>query len=235
MPSIFPQFSEIKALVSEKQDGSMSLSDTSKNGKLKNIENRKRYFTKVGLNRKRIITARLVHGNHIAFVDRYSPDAIPETDGLITTDLSVVLAVTGADCYPVYLYDVKKKMIGLVHVGWLGAVKYAASETIHAMQERGSNPYDIAVAIGPGICQKHYSIPEERVPLFKDYPEAFLQKDHQTFLDIKKIIRCQLEESGVTNIIDSEECTYCLPEKYFSYRRDKPEIIEAQIASITLL
>ena len=36
------------------------------------------------------------------------------------------------------------------------------------------------------------------------------------------------------NIKMSYECTFCEKEKYFSYRRDKPEEIEAMLAYITI-
>ena len=234
MIQFFKQFPEIIATISEKKDGSMRLSPKSENWLSKNIENRKRYFEKVGLGKKKVIAAHLVHGNRIALVDHNSPDYILETDGLVTTDPAVALAITVADCYPVYFYDEKKRMIGLAHVGWSGAVRNILADMIELMKREGSDPAGIAVAIGPGICQKDYPIPPERAALFENYPEAILKKEGQLFLDIKKIIYRQLKENGIVMISGSGECTSCLPEKYFSYWRDKPEIIEVMVAVIGL-
>lgn len=200
-----------------------------------NIENRKQYFKKAGLAEKKIVAAHLVHGNHVAFVDHSSSDYILETDGLITNDSSVALAITVADCYPVYLYDKKKGIFGLLHVGWQGAAKNIVVEAIRSMKVKGSDPAEIAVVIGPGICQEHYDIPLERAIFFKNYSEAISEKDGQLYFDIKKIIYRQLKESTITTIFDSGECTYCLSEKYFSYRRDKPRNIEVMVAVIGIL
>ncbi|MDP3957287.1 MAG: peptidoglycan editing factor PgeF [bacterium] len=232
MQTFLRQFPEIIAVLSEKKDGSMRLLPKPEDWLSEIIENRKQYFKKVGLSGKKVIAAHLVHGNRVAFVDRNSPDYILETDGLVTADSSVALAITVADCYPVYFYDEKKGMIGLVHVGWSGAVKNIVADTIGLMKKEGSNPRDIAVSIGPGICQKHYNIPPERAALFENYPNVILKDGEQLYLDIKGIIYHQLKENGIVMIADSGECTSCLHEKYFSYRRDKPKKIEAMVAVI---
>src|SRR3990167_7820179 len=112
MFTFFKQFSEIQAVLSEKKDGSMRLLPKREDWLSENIENRKQYFEKVGLGGKKVIAAHLVHGNHIALVDHAPPDYILEADGLVTTDPSVALAITVADCCPVYFYDEKKRMIG---------------------------------------------------------------------------------------------------------------------------
>ncbi|MDO8566312.1 MAG: peptidoglycan editing factor PgeF [Candidatus Moranbacteria bacterium] len=235
MFAFFKQFPEIIAVLSEKKDGSMRLLPKREDWLSENIENRKQYFEKVGLDGKKVIAAHLVHGNHVAIVDHDSPDYILETDGLVTIDPAVALAITVADCYPVYFYDEKKKMMGLTHIGWSGAVKNIVADTLGLMKKEGSDPLGIAVTLGPGICQKHYLIPPERAVLFENYPEAILKKEGQLFLDIKKIIYRQLKENGIVMISDSGECTSCLSEKYFSYRRDKPEKIEAMVAVIGLV
>jgi copper oxidase (laccase) domain-containing protein len=48
-------------------------------------------------------------------------------------------------------------------------------------------------------------------------------------------MREQARRIGISeeNISDMDECTFCLPEKYFSYRRDAPAYIETQMAYIT--
>jgi YfiH family protein len=238
MDALLQKYSGVRAFVSEKKDGSMCLSGlTGARGNApdpKNASNRKQYLEKLGLWKKSIISGQLVHGNKVAFVDKNSPAYVLETDGLVTTDLQVVLTVTIADCYPVFFYDKKQRMIGLAHVGWQGAVQDVVSAVVRLMQEKGSHPEDIIVVTGPGICAQHYTIPEERVDLFNRYSGVLSQKGGAIHLDIKKIISQQLEINGVRIFIDESVCTYEHPDKYFSYRRDKPEVIEAQVAVITL-
>ncbi len=55
-------------------------------------------------------------------------------------------------------------------------------------------------------------------------------------IDLAGIVSAQLQKAGVqtNNIQTSTECTFELANKYFSYRRDKPETVEAQLAFISL-
>lgn len=239
MKSLFPKHSHVQAFFSERSDGSMRLAGLTGVGDGApdpiNQVNRTAFFEKMGLGEKKIVSAQLVHGNKVVFVDKDSPEYIHETDGLITTESDVALTITSADCFPVYLYDEKRGMIGLAHVGWQGAVKGVVTKMLQMMEESGSVAQDIEVAIGPGICQKHYAIPEERVPFCSDYSQALSEIDGKTYLDIKKIIIQQLESGGVEHIARESDCTFESPEKYFSYRRDKPAILEVHVAGIVLV
>jgi len=89
------------------------------------------------------------------------------------------------------------------------------------------------LTIGPGICDKHFEIKDDVVSSFSAYPD-FISHDSGIRVNLKGIMKKQITEAGVPseNITDSDECTYCLPEKYFSYRRDKAKPFEAQVAYI---
>lgn len=52
------------------------------------------------------------------------------------------------------------------------------------------------------------------------------------FLDLAKAVTIQLMKSGISeqHIEVSGECTFALKDKYYSYRRDKPENLETMIA-----
>ena len=56
-------------------------------------------------------------------------------------------------------------------------------------------------------------------------------------VDLLSIIKKQLLSLGVKpeNISSSDECTFCNVEKYFSYRRDKPEKAHSMIAYIVII
>jgi copper oxidase (laccase) domain-containing protein len=42
-------------------------------------------------------------------------------------------------------------------------------------------------------------------------------------IDLPGINECQLLDSGVGDVWVARECTFCLAEKYFSFRREKDE------------
>ncbi len=216
---------------SEKGDGSMYLPPV--NALPENIANRKQYFEMNGLSGKKIVIANLVHGTNVEKVGVSSEYFIPVTDALVTKESGIILTLTGADCFPVYFEDKTTGVIGIAHCGWRGIVGGIIGKTIASVIEIGGKAENIVLTIGPGICTKHFEIKEDVLSYFLPYTE-FIQRDKDIRVDLKGIIRKQASEADVLseNIIDTDECTYCLPEKYFSYRRDKPEHLEAQIAFI---
>ena len=93
------------------------------------------------------------------------------------------------------------------------------------------------VGIGPGIGPCHFEVQDDVLERFREfYEEALARRDGKTFLDLKRIARRQLVNLGLKeeSIEASPECTFCLEEKYFSARRDKPGKTEAMVAVIGL-
>jgi len=216
---------------SERIDGSMYL--PTENPLPENIANRKRFLEANNLGGRKIIVARLTHSSNVQKVDAGSEYFIPDTDALVTRSSEILLTLTGADCFPLYFEERTAGIIGLAHCGWRGIIDGVVEKTIATIIEMGGKAENIVVTIGPGICEKHFEIKEDVLPSFSEYSE-FILRDKNIRVDLKGIIKKQAGGTGIvsTNILDTNECTYCLDEKYFSYRRDKSDPIEAQIAYI---
>lgn len=198
-----------------------------------NIAHRKAFWEKQGLAGRQVAVADAVHGTRVAVVDRHAPSLVPTTDALITKTPDIVLALTGADCFPVYFEEKTAGIVGLAHCGWRGIIGGIVAETIAAIENAGGKKENIIITIGPGICAKHFEIKEDTLPSFVEYPE-YVSYEGGIHVDLQRIIEKQARVSGVASeyIKNSGECTYCLPEKYFSYRHDKPAVLENQIAYI---
>jgi hypothetical protein len=229
------EFDEIKWGISKRKDGSMKvifdgLPDRDA------LANRKKFFSALGVDHKNVVSADLIHGNRVAIIA--SADGgrlIPDTDALVTNKPGVYLTVTGADCVPVFFYDPKQKAIGLAHAGWRGVVKNIAAEAVCAMKEKyGSMPSDICALIGPRIQAHHFEVQEDVAERFSDHPDRVQKRDGRIFIDLGRIIFDQLLDAGVlkTNIANDPACTYCEKENYFSFRRDKPNKLQAMVAYI---
>lgn len=216
---------------STKRDGSMYLS--ADGFSMENIKNRKRFFTVRRLNDKNIIAANLVHGTRVEIVDESSKGFILNTDALVTKEQGIVLTLTGADCFPVYFEEKNVGLIGLAHCGWRGIMGGIITETLQVFRNLGAQDVDIFVTIGPGICKEHFEIQEKDADVFSEFPQAII-RGKKLSVNLKKIIISQLKQGGILrrHITDQKECTYCLSEKYFSYRRDKPRDLETQVAYI---
>jgi len=238
--SIFNPYDDLILSFSEKADGSCRLRPTGR-PKLDAIikKNRERYLSKLGLDATRLVSASLVHEN-VAYLaeEKDAGNIITGVDALTTRTKNLFLSITVADCLPIFLYDRVGHCIGLVHAGWRGLTTNVIGNTMQKMKyELKSTPENIIAGIGPGIGSCHFEAKADVLEKFKKIPHEVLRKTGgKTFLDLKAIARMQLESSGIKaeNIEMSRDCTYDMADRYFSYRRDKPEFLETMLAIIGL-
>lgn len=222
--------------LSQRSDGNMKLS--SDRGALKN---REVFLKKQGLDPQLVVSADLVHGNSVAVVtEKEAAKVIPQTDGLITMTPGLLLSVTVADCLPVFLFDPKQCVVGLVHAGWRSLAQNILPRAIEIFQKDfNSQSENILAGIGPAIGKCHFQVGQEVINSFKDIiakvPESATPAENgKYFVDLKLIARMQLHQAGLiaSNIEASSACTFCEKEKYFSARRDQPKKVQAMLAVI---
>lgn len=233
--SLFEPYPYILAVVSKKKDGSMKLFPDKRQSLTH--KNRRHFLEKLDINKERVVSADLEHGNRVRVVSQEDRGKIiPNTDGLITKEESLFLTVTVADCLPVFFLDPEKKVIGIAHAGRRGLVKNILETVVLKFKEIfQSNPEEILVGVGPGISVCHYSVAEEISSPFREIsPQVVVTRQGKIFLDLKKTAQIQLMDLGIKkkNIEINPDCTFCLPNKYFSYRRDRPEEIKSMMALI---
>jgi YfiH family protein len=228
------QFANLIWGVSEKKDGQMILGENNINDQA--FLNRQKFFSQLGISTQDIVSAGLAHSNKAALVSkRDKGQIIPGVDGLITKEKNLFLTITVADCLPIYFYDYKKKIVGLAHAGWQGIRQNICQTMVSKMvSEFQTKPEDLIIYIGPHIQKCHFTVRDDVIKQFKAYQEFIIKKDDYTTIDLLGIVKQQLDELGVStkNISAADNCTYCQKEKYFSYRRDKPEILTAMVAYI---
>jgi YfiH family protein len=221
MIKFFKKYPEIIAGMSEKKDGSMRLFQ---DGILKKdyINNRRKYFQKIGINYENVISAQLVNGIEVAVIKKNKKKIIPQADALIAREKEIYLSITVADCLPIFFYDFQAKIIGLAHAGWRGIAGGIIQKTIKKMVSLGGNPQNMVVAVGPGINRCHFEIKKDVLKKFKQYNKFVEKRNNKYWLDLRGIVQKQLRANGIRekNIENKNECTFCQKEKYFSYRRD---------------
>ncbi|TDX49214.1 peptidoglycan editing factor PgeF [Orenia marismortui] len=201
------------------------------------LENRRLITEILGSNHKELVAAKQIHSDQIKVIDikdkgRGALDyksALEGTDALITNQPGILLTSYYADCTPILILDPVKKVIGLSHAGWKGTVLKIAQKTVLKMKEvYGTNPQNVLVGIGPAIGACCYQVDSKVIePLknnFDNWKEFVSQegKEHWRF-NMPLANQAQLEEIGVReeNIIQSELCTCCNSDLFFSYRNDK--------------
>lgn len=166
-----------------------------------------------------------VHGRRVVPAD---PDRVTEADGQVTDDPSQLLVIASADCLPLLFHDPVSGAVGAAHCGWRGTLAKVAAETVTAMsQEFGSDPRDIRVAIGPGICHSCYQVGKDVAGGFSDagFPERVLAPDGDEHwrLDLVGANVSVLLAAGVParSIFRTAACTHCDGDRFFSHRRDR--------------
>jgi YfiH family protein len=103
-------------------------------------------------------TVAVVTGDHRGRGARSAADAIPLTDGLVTTVPGIALVVLAADCVPLVLHDPVAGVLACVHAGWRGTVRGVTPAAVAAMRRLGSDPVNIIAAVGPAIAPDRYQV-----------------------------------------------------------------------------
>jgi polyphenol oxidase len=176
----------------------------------------------------RFATAHQVHGTtvitHIpGWTGWLRGDA---ADGHIAPTRGTGLAVTVADCVPVFLAH-PSGTVAAIHSGWRGT---AAGILGVALTRLGHSTHDVRVYLGPAICGKCYEVsPDVYHQLTAKTP------DRPTVVDLRALLAAQARAAGVraTEIITSERCTRCDNDVYYSHRAgDAGRQVGAIIADI---
>jgi YfiH family protein len=191
---------------------------------------------------QQMVTLRQVHSATILRVGKEGLEgrletdegkAVLEGDGLMTDVPGVLLAVGTADCVPVLVVDVEKRVLGALHAGWRGTVARIVEKGVAAMQgEYGSRVEDLVAAVGPSIGACCYAVGEEVrgefAAQFGYAEELFRRRDAGLYVDLWEANRRQLLAAGVgeEKIEVVGECTACARDergerKYFSHRADR--------------
>ena len=186
-------------------------------------------FDALRLDTKTLFDAWQVHGTSVALAvaPRGLYDEYQKADIILTDHPHITLMMRFADCTPILLHDPVKRVIGLVHAGWIGTVKMAAKIAVEAMVENwASRPEDIRAAIGPSIGPDHYQIGadvvEDMRKTFGDNDHVLLeQKDGKYHFDLWEGNRILLYDAGVREIEVAGLCTACNLSDWFSHRAEK--------------
>lgn len=182
----------------------------------------------VGTSLGRTVSCHLVHGTEIIAVAKANQRRVMgQADGLITADSDVYLFMRFGDCVPLIFFDPKQRAVGLTHAGWRGTIQNAAGATVEAMVSRlGCQASDLIAVIGPSIGPCCYEVGSEVIAAaHQNLVEAdrlFTANDrpNHAHFDLWQANHHQLVRAGVTQIIQSELCTACRTDQFFSHRAE---------------
>jgi YfiH family protein len=213
------------AAFSRRSDGNMSLcyGDTALA-----LENRKKFLSAIGVDYRGLICAKQVHGKNVVLAggaDRGRgaldyDSSVADTDGFMTDEKNVPVAILTADCLSVFIYDPARPAACVLHAGWRGTEKNICAEGVRLMSERfGSRPDGLLAGFGPSIrsccCQMENGFKS-------NFPFGLVNRDGKVYMDMALINTRQLVDCGVKegNIFDPGLCTFSQNDDFFSFRKE---------------
>ncbi len=192
------------------------------------VENRQKVFDALQRPVKSIFDVWQVHGTEVACT--HSPRPLDaehmKADAIVTDNPDVTLFMRFADCVPILIYDPEKRIVGIIHAGWMGTVKKIISHTLRTLQDKyHCDPGRLVAGIGPSIGVDHYQVGNEVIRAveesFGSYAEELIvKKDKKTYFDLWKANEFLLRECGVNSVEIANLCTACNTQDWYSHRAE---------------
>ncbi len=215
--------------VSTGEAGTLNFGFTRKDTRENVLENFKIICKTINVDYNRLVLTDQVHDSKVYTVteDDVGKGITRESDircidALVTNIPNIPIVTFHADCIPVFFLDTKNKAIGLAHSGWKGTYNNISKNVIDKMMdEYGTYPKDLICGIGPSIMECHFEVGDDVAQMFSEkYGCEFIKKYEKPHINLTAIVEQQLAQCGVLNIVQSNICTYCNNDIYYSYRGD---------------
>lgn len=168
---------------------------------------------------KTVIFPVACHSSTSLWVEKEDLNNIENTDGLITKNHDLALAVLSADCATVLLFAHDLNAIAALHAGWKGMKNGILPKAIIELKNLGAS--EISAIIGPAICANCYPVSKERfLEVKRAVPAAAVVNSHEDYsIDVRAGLISQLSQAKVSyETID--KCSFESQDLY-SFRRDE--------------
>ncbi len=206
-----------QAIVSDRADGDCRLRDGL-------TGDAKAFCGKLGIAPGALNFLKQVHGNKVIAVagsDAVHPgrqQPLDNADGMVTAVAGIPLAVSVADCVPLFLYSPQHRAGGLIHAGLRGTFNNIARVAVEVLANELNVPAGSLYAwIGPSAGPCCYEVSEEMAARFTaagwvvSGRNADLWATNTLQLVAAGVPRAQVQAAGICTICDA---------RFHSYRRD---------------
>jgi YfiH family protein len=165
-------------------------------------------------NGPRLATATQVHGNRVVphGTQWEGRLRVPDADGHAALARGTAMAVSVADCVPVFLAH-PSGASALLHSGWRGTEARIVDRGLDAFAHAGLDLADVHIHLGVGICGRCYEVS----------PDVYgrltgRQVDAPARVDLRALIADHARARGVRSISVSPSCPRCNNDRFFSHR-----------------
>lgn len=213
---VVPGFADfgIRAFTTTRAVGSFGLLGTEPVRDVIGRWNELREELRAGAPSGRLATAGQVHGSNVLI---HRPGwsgwlRAESADGHVSIDRGTGIAVTIADCVPVFIAH-PSGAIAMLHSGWRGTAARIVEYGIAALTESGLSAGDLHVHTGPAICGECYEVSAEV------YAQLIGRNPGKpTTVDLRALIGEHARAMGVRHITTTDSCTRCDNPTFFSHR-----------------
>lgn len=191
------------------------------------LEHRRALCAQAGVSYENVVYQEIVYGAEqsyeklIAVTSNDTTVSTPgvQADGLVTDQKGVGLFLPVADCVATVVYDPKKQLLALLHLGRHSTLTTLVTKTIEYFKERGSNSQDLLVWMSPSAKLDTYVLEwfdQVADPAWSGFYET---RQDGIYVDLAGYNRQRCIDMGVPegNIVISPIDTTTNPE-YFSHR-----------------
>ncbi|HJU88428.1 MAG TPA: polyphenol oxidase family protein [Gemmatimonadaceae bacterium] len=162
----------------------------------------------------RLATASQVHGDRIlehtsGWEGWLRGDS---ADGHIARTTGIAMAVSVADCVPVFIAH-PSGTAALLHAGWRGTAAGILDRALDRLTRVGLSPSELRLHLGPAICGDCYEVS----------PDVYQRLTGRrvgapSTVDIRALLADRARSRGVAHVSVSQWCTRCNNDRFFSHR-----------------
>ena len=162
----------------------------------------------------RLATARQVHGDRVISHGTGWAGWLRggDADGHFALDRGTGMAVSIADCVPVFVTH-SSGAAALLHSGWRGTASRIVERAIDLFESRGMPGSELTLHLGPAICSDCYEVSPD---VFERLTGRSVGR--ATTVDLRALIADHARQRGVRRISISEDCTRCNNDRFYSHR-----------------
>jgi YfiH family protein len=162
----------------------------------------------------RLATATQVHGARVVThgADWAGWLRVDNADGHVAPERGLALAVSIADCVPVFIAH-PSGAVALLHSGWRGTAARIVERGIEALGRRGFAASELRVHLGPAICGKCYEVGPDVIRQLTGRDPGKHER-----VDLRALIAQHARDAGVRHLATSPLCTRCHNDRLFSHR-----------------
>src|SRR5207247_122834 len=129
------------------------------------MQRRQQLADQLGFDLTRSLMTVQEHAANVVTFHRRQPEGgqcVFDTDALATDVPGQAIVTYHADCFPLLFLDAARGVVAGAHAGWRGSLAGVAIQTVQALHlAYGSEPDELDVLIGPGICGRCYQVGHE--------------------------------------------------------------------------